>query len=1310
MDKIFKSLMMLLVAILVSFNCSNQNTAQYGSISETNLVVKQNKELGTIEVYRADGKLPIVTANARQDHRPYIHPIIAPDGKGPVTEYSPGHHKHQTGLFWGFTRVNGNFDIHSVVKDSLFKWFYRDKWKDEKVSELMGRDFYHKYEGDYWQLQSASVIDSVGERVSWKTVYNMLDKDGKTIMVETQKWSMRIVDGEYDLDLEWQGDAQIDITINEFAYGGMFLRMPWRKGMPAEVMNAARQKNKEADTQRSMWVNIGMQLEGRDDFANIAIFDHPSNDDSPVAWRVDGQFGVGPSRAISGDWKIDEGTRSTFKHRIVVHTGKLNDLKLTERWVDWSGNSYPYATQLWQMAQEEGKKEKFLGPTEATEAMTLIDGFEVNAWASEPMITQPMAFCWDDRGRMWIAENRDYESRGSGFSNFGDSRILILEDTDRDGVADNMKVFSEGIPFPSAIAVGFDGLFLGAPPNLLFIPDRDGDDKGDMDDLEILLTGWGIRDRHETINSLHWGPDGWLYGLEGFATPSKIRKPNGKGRLYGHKEPFPEDLLEADGVDIDGGVWRYHPTKRNFEVVAHGFSNPWGVDYNEKGQFFLSACVIPHLFHVVPGGIFHRQGGQHFNPYVYSDIRTIVDHRHRSAHGGARVYQSDAFPKEHNGRVFMANIHEHALLSDELVRKGSGFVAEHADDFLYANNAQFIGFSLEVGPEGGVYILDWHDGDICGKEVLHKETGRIYRVTPTNSLAEDWDGRYGDLKKLKDLALAKLQVSKSDWHARRARVILQGRAAKQAIDTQAIKELKKIFNKNSNPDYRLKGMWALHVTGSFSEKELIKSLGDKDEYVRAWAIQLLAEDKNLSDVALKKFLSMANKDKSAVVRLYLAAAMQRIDNNDRWDLAEALIGNGQDGDDHNIPKMIWFAVEPLVAENPERSIALAEQSNISMIPEFISRRLVDAGELNVLVAGLESSSKVRLDMLKGMRDGLEGQSDLSAPDNWSNVYSKLKANDKTSKAALDVAQQFGSIEATMELLATLKDENKPIKERKNALNGLARKQWDGLPDEIPKLLEDPKLRKEAIRAVAAYNSGKLGKLLLENYAKYNTAEKLEIVQAMSSRSLYGYYLTEALKREVIPKREVPAYTARQLRRVVGSGFLEVWGPLSKESSENLAAMEKYKTLLNLHNVSKADPNKGRYFFDGLCAACHKMYDSGGILGPELTGANRTDIDYLLNNVMDPSGIIQDDYKMVMITTRDGRTYAGNIANQNKRSIVLRVVGQDAVVISKSDIQSIDNSELSMMPEGMLDDMSTSEVLDLFSYLMLTTSQVEPLEE
>ena len=363
--------------------------------------------------------------------------------------------------------------------------------------------------------------------------------------------------------------------------------------------------------------------------------------------------------------------------------------------------------------------------------MSVVDGYRVNAWAAEPMIVQPMAFCWDDRGRLWVAENRDYESRGQGFSNAGTSRIVILEDTDHDGVADTRKVFMDGIVFPSALAVGFDGVFVGAPPNLLFVPDRNGDDKADVADIEVRLTGWGIRDRHEVVNSLHWGPDGWLYGLQGYATASKVRKPVGKGRLYNRKEPFPDDVLAGDGVDINGGVWRYHPTKDVFEVVAHGFSNPWGIDYDAKGQLLISACVIPHLFHVIPGGIYQRQGGQHFNPYVYSDIQTIADHRHRSAHGGARVYQSDAFPASQQGRIFMANIHEHALLSDVLERKGSGFIARHGDDFMLANNAQWIGFSVEIGPDGAVYVLDWHDSDICGTDVLHKETGRIFRIAPT---------------------------------------------------------------------------------------------------------------------------------------------------------------------------------------------------------------------------------------------------------------------------------------------------------------------------------------------------------------------------------------------------------------------------------------------------------------------------------------------------------------------------------------------------------------------------------------------------
>ena len=181
------------------------------------------------------------------------------------------------------------------------------------------------------------------------------------------------------------------------------------------------------------------------------------------------------------------------------------------------------------------------------------------------------------------------------------------------------------------------------------------DDRADMSDIEVHLTGWGIRDRHETINNLHWGPDGWLYGCQGFATPSKVGKPADDKLVLPKDGEFPNNL-QYDGprVDFNGGVWRYHPTKQRFEVVAHGFSNPWGIDYDAKGQLFITACVIPHLWHVIPGGIYHRQGGHHFNPYFYSDIRTIADHRHRSAHGGARIYLSDAFPQRYHGQIFMA--------------------------------------------------------------------------------------------------------------------------------------------------------------------------------------------------------------------------------------------------------------------------------------------------------------------------------------------------------------------------------------------------------------------------------------------------------------------------------------------------------------------------------------------------------------------------------------------------------------------------------------------------------------------------------
>ncbi len=1285
-----------IIGLLLFLSACHRPENATESSEETTLQLQLDLAAGKLFVFRNHESEPILTQNARLDHRPYLHPITAPDGKGVLTEYSPKHHKHQTGLYWGFTRVNGQ----SVAHEELIKFFYKKDQTEQEIA-MKGRDFFHHPEGDYWKRLAINIIDSVGKKVSWQTVYQMLDANGEPILKETQTWSMREIDGKFLLELRWEGEAIIDMTINKFDYGGMFLRMPWHQGIEGEVINAARQRNERAEGQRAYWVDVGMEIEGRNDWGHIAIFDHPDNTGFPQRWRVDDQLGIGPSRAISGDWTIEKGQTEVIKHQVVIYTGKLNDVELTEDWRAYSGNPSLYSTaSLWEIAQKEGREAKFLTPDEAVAAMTLSEDFQVNVWASEPMITQPMAFCWDDKGRLWIAENRDYESRRDGFSNSGDSRILILEDTDRDGVADSRKVFVEGIPFPSAIAVGFDGLFLGAPPHFMFIPDKDGDDVADMEEVKILLTGWGIRDRHETINSLHWGPDGWLYGLEGFATPSKIRKPQKGVGVFKHKQAFPEDLLESEGIDINGGVWRYHPTKDRFEVVAHGFSNPWGIDYDAKGQLFISACVIPHLFYVIPGGIYHRQGGQHFNPYVYSDIRTIVDHRHRSAHGGARIYQSDAFPPEHQGRLFMANIHEHAVLSDILTPKGSGYVAHHGEDFLMANNAQWIGFSMEIGPAGGLYVLDWHDADICGNEVLQKETGRIFSIMPKNSLAENWEGRYSDLGQMTDLQLAELQLSSSDWHARRARVILQSRAAKGNIKEDAQQHLRKIFNTNEQIDWRLRAMWTMHITGSFTKNELMDALADKDEYIRAWAIQLLCEDKNPSAAAIASFERMADKDPSPIVRLYLAASLQRMNLNERWGIAEGLMAQAEDMDDANIPKMLWFAIEPLVANNPSKALALASKSDLPILATFTARRLVDADEIDLLVAWVGKPGKAQQSFLQGLRIGLEGRSDVRSPAHWPSVYESLKSQAKLAALALEVAQQFGEAEAAKTYLATLSNTQAPIEDRQKALNGLASQQREELIDQLPALLDDPPLRIAAIRAIAQFEITDFGLLLMEKYKSFTAEEKLETVQTLSSRSTYGWIITEALKRGEIPRRDIPAYAARQLRRVVGNGFVEIWGPIDQLTNGKAATFDRYKTLLTDEAIAAANPKNGRAVFQRSCSACHKMYGEGGIIGPDITGANRANLDYILSNILNPSEEIQDDYKMLVITSRDGRTYSGNIAAENDRQLTLRIVGQDKLTINKSDIQSREQTTVSMMPEGLLQTLSDEEVLDLVAYLRI----------
>lgn len=577
-----------------------------------------------------------------------------------------------------------------------------------------------------------------------------------------------------------------------------------------------------------------------------------------------------------------------------------------------------------QFKQHRTSDAPFLKPNEAVAKMEISDDFQIDIFAAEPDIGEPIAFTFDDRGRIWVVENYNYVDRRSHKDEKPLTRIQIFEDTDSDGVFDTKKLFTDKLTFSSGIATGFGGVFVGTPPNLIFIPDEDGDDQPDGDP-QILLDGWGIHDRHETLNSFIWGPDGWLYGCHGVFTSSMVGKPG---------------VADEDRLFIDGGIWRYHPTKKQFEVYARGLSNPWGFDFNDVGQGFATCCVIPHLFHIVQGGYYHKQSKAHLNPYVYDYITTIRDHSHLSAHGGARFYLADTFPPDFRDQLFMCNIHQHQVLTDVMKRNGSSYIGSHGEDFLTTNDLAWVGFSVEIGPDGGVYILDWHDTDICGNKINFPASGRIYRLMPKGAKPIERP----NISSLSDAELVAMQGHVNDWYVRAARLNLQMRAANGKLDSGVSAGLHKMLKESGTPPKRLRAFWALHVTGSLDESQLLEFLSHDDEYVRAFAIQFLCEDQDASSAALSKFAELAKEDSSAVVRLYLAAALQRIRHEERWPILANLSQHDEDAEDNNIPRMLWFGLEPMVPLHPEKSIGLAVNSKLRNLQEHVSRRLV-SGDL-----------------------------------------------------------------------------------------------------------------------------------------------------------------------------------------------------------------------------------------------------------------------------------------------------------------------------------------------------------------------------
>ncbi len=946
---------------------------------------------------------------------------------------------------------------------------------------------------------------------------------------------------------------------------------------------------------------------------------------------------------------------------------------------------------------------------DAPARMTVPPGFVVKPFASEPDVVQPIAFSIDPRGRLWVVENYSYPIWLGGPD--GKDRVLIFEDADGDGKFDSRKVFYDGGTNLTGIELGFGGVWLCSTPNLLFVPDADGDDVPDGPPT-VVLDGWDEKAQHNMFNGLKWGPDGWLWGCNGILSNSLVGPPG-----------TPPEGRTA----INTGVWRYHPTRKTFEVVAHGTTNPWGLDFDDYGEAFITNCVIAHLFHVVPGARYDRMFGEDFNPHTYERVPTCADHLHWAgghwtesregaghdrhdqaggghAHVGAMIYLGGQWPEEYRGGLFTFNIHGHRVNHDRLTRKGSSYVASHGPDLLRVDDVWFRGLELKYGPDGGVFFTDWSDIGECHEQDAdgsHRENGRIYKLS------------YGDAKpvkvdlaKLSDAELVALQSHRNEWYVRTARRLLQERATADPASMDAPRaSLQKLLADAPDAPRRLRALWALNAVGGLDRAALTALLGDRDESIRAWAVRLLVDVPSVPREVVDRFADMAGRDPSPRVRLALASALLRIPTADyRRPLARALATAQIDPADRMLALLTWYAIESEAAVSTEFAAEVLPEVKLPTLREFLARRIVSADPakgLAALAPALESDrDDLRSDVLDGALEALQGRKQVPRPKGWSELYAAISAakSPELLDKALLLSVLLDEPRAVEALRAVLLDPRADADRRGAALATLADRRAPGLGKELPGLLDDDALRPRAIRAMAALGEADVPKVLLDRYEALAPAERADVVAALASRPAWASSLLDAIERGVVPRRDVSVTVARQIQAIgdpaLARRLESVWGTVRETSADKAALVGKYKAILG---AGTADPSNGRAVYERTCHACHKLFDAGGDVGPELTGSDRANPDYVLENVLDPSATVANEYTVTNVLTSDGRVISGILRSQTPEVLTVQTANE-RVLVPAEDVEDVKRSRVSMMPEGQFDTLSEQEVRDLFAYL------------
>lgn len=980
-----------------------------------------------------------------------------------------------------------------------------------------------------------------------------------------------------------------------------------------------------------------------------------------------------------------------------------------------------------------------LKPSGTVPSLNVADDLRVDLVLQDPVVAKPLYINFDERGRMWVVQYRQYPwpaglkmlSRDGVYRNVydppapppppftgenakfrGQDRITIHESTKGDGVFDKTTVFLDGLNLATAALKGRGGVFVLEPPYLLFYKCSDNADRPDSEKPEVLLSGFGIEDTHSIANSLRWGPDGWIYGAQGSTVSAAIVRNGADGKPLAGEKP----------VRIMGQmIWRYHPETRRFEIFAEGGGNAFGVEIDSKGRIYSGHNGgNTRGFHYIQGGYFQKGFDKHgalSNPYTFGYIRQMDHEKVERFTHAFTIYEGDAFPAEYFGKLFAIAPHMHYVVASEITPVGSTFRTRDVGKVITPGKQPrddwFTPVDIQLGPDGALYIADWYAAQAnhyrSSEGKTNPDLGHVYRLfTKDTKVALEFD--LGSLSS-DDLAKGYLDNPNRWWRQQVLRLLGDRK------DHSLIPVLTRMVRENTG-QFALEAFWALNLSGGFNDAMATETLDHREAHVRRWAVRLIGDGNVTSTEIAAKLAAMAKTEPDVEVRSQLACTARRLPTEQALPIIAALLTHDEDAGDPHIPRMLWWALEAHAVDREAVLQAMEQRvfwtSSLHpeerTLPENLMQRWAMAGSQEDLTAcarllNLSGDAKQTGRLIAAFERAFEGRPIPPLPDVLAEALGKTGGRFAT---LLGVRQRDDrAVDAALAIGADSKAKPADRLQFIRALGDVQAK-----PDKtVPMLLDlarsagDDSLRIGALGALQKFDAPAAGAEMVDAFNALPKSVQPAALSFLASRGEWALALMRAVDSGAIKARLVPEDVIDRLRsqempqvaRLVALHFPDTRG--SKAEMEQKIA--KFKSIVS---AGGGRPLAGKELFYGkvACASCHTVFDKGGHIGPDLTSYDRRNLDSMLLAIVNPSAEIREGFENYIITTKDGRTLDGFKVDEDGKVFVLRGTDGQNNVIPVEQIKTRRVSPKSLMPEGLLDGLTEEELRDLFAFLASTT--------